>query len=265
MNTLAVMIRKIGAAYRSCFPSRQLLIRQEAQVKMMTIPGWLQSFFVTSLFVLIAWAAYSTNQLLHQQEEFNRRHESLYSELTLLRSESARQAENWQKKYDSTTASLTEQIDTERREWQKKYQAGTQALKDQLAVERQQWQQQIDARTRDLHIQYEAEREQWRLQHEDEQREWKQLASQLEEENEQQHDKLKILLHQQSVLLDMRANLPATVTRPNEAEEPQAYNVPPFLEQPFFQQASVLENHIQFLFSDWASRITTRKQAILTL
>ncbi|WP_434359555.1 peptidoglycan DD-metalloendopeptidase family protein [Parasalinivibrio latis] len=231
---------------------------------MLTIPGWLQCSVVTGLFVVISWAAYATNQLIYQQEEFNRRHESLYSELTLLRNETIRQGEDWQKKYDTTTALLTAQNDSERLQWQKKYESGTQALKDKLAAEREQWQQQIDAKTRELHTRYEAEREQWRLQHEDEQREWKQLASQLKEENQQQHDKLKILLHQQSVLLDMRANLPATVTRPAEAEEPQAFNRPPFPEQPFSLQASALENHIQFLFSDWASRIISRKQAILT-
>lgn len=64
---------------------------------MLTIPGWLQCSVVTGLFVVISWAAYATNQLIYQQEEFNRRHESLYSELTLLRNETIRQGEDWQK------------------------------------------------------------------------------------------------------------------------------------------------------------------------
>ena len=83
------MLVKLKSFYRTFFPARQLLIRQNGEVKHLVLAPWLQLTTLMVILIAIAWLSISTLQIISQADK-----------ITSIEQKQVTKQQEWKKKID---------------------------------------------------------------------------------------------------------------------------------------------------------------------
>ena len=94
------MLVKLKSFYRTFFPARQLLIRQNGEVKHLVLAPWLQLTILMVILIAIAWLSISTLQIISQADK-----------ITSIEQKQVTKQQEWKKQHFQQQAAYEKQLE----------------------------------------------------------------------------------------------------------------------------------------------------------
>ena len=94
------MLVKLKSFYRTFFPARQLLIRQNGEVKHLILAPWVQLTTLLVVLTALVWLSVSTLQIISQADKMSQIEQTQLSK-----------QQEWQKQYQQQQAIYTKQLE----------------------------------------------------------------------------------------------------------------------------------------------------------
>ena len=94
------MLVKLKSFYRTFFPARQLLIRQNGEVKHLVLAPWLQLTTLMVILIAIAWLSISTLQIISQADK-----------ITSIEQKQVTKQQEWKKQHFQQQAAYEKQLE----------------------------------------------------------------------------------------------------------------------------------------------------------